>query len=140
MLLTITIPGRPPSLNSMYVTSKCGRYRFLSKEATTYKSYAQRTLRGLSFEYNKKENALDLEMYVYLRNVTTKKGAISEKSGDLDGFFKGPIDCLFKALKIDDSAICKITAFKLEAEEEKVVMILRTMPLSDVTANLTRLQ
>lgn len=115
MILTITIPGKTPNLNSLYVTSKCGRYRFLSKEAQTYKTHG-----------------LEVEAYFYIRNIFTKTGSISEKSGDIDGFLKCSIDAIFANLEIDDSAICKLTVYKLESDQDMSTFLISPMLLKSV--------
>lgn len=132
MILTITIPGKTPNLNSLYVTSKCGRYRFLSKEAQTYKTQVKKIMNGVKFEIDKKTHGLEVEAYFYIRNIFTKTGSISEKSGDIDGFLKCSIDAIFANLEIDDSAICKLTVYKLESDQDMSTFLISPMLLKSV--------
>lgn len=132
MILTITIPGKTPNLNSLYVTSKCGRYRFLSKEAQTYKTQVKKIMNDVKFEIDKKTHGLEVEAYFYIRNIFTKTGSISEKSGDIDGFLKCSIDAIFANLEIDDSAICKLTVYKLESDQDMSTFLISPMLLKSV--------
>lgn len=139
MILTITIPGKTPNLNSLYVTSKCGRYRFLSKEAQTYKTQVKKIMNGVKFEIDKKTHGLEVEAYFYIRNIFTKtgsnsekSGSNSEKSGDIDGFLKCSIDAIFANLEIDDSAICKLTVYKLESDQDMSTFLISPMLLKSV--------
>ncbi len=129
MIATFTIPMRPPSLNNMYVSSRCGKRRHLSREAVKFKNFAKYHIAN-EFKYDEKKYALEVEIYFYLKNVFTKDGKISKTSKDYDGMIKCVQDVIFDIIKIDDSQVCKATIFKIDALEDCVVYILKTMPLT----------
>lgn len=89
-------------------------------------------MNGVKFEIDKKTHGLEVEAYFYIRNIFTKTGSISEKSGDIDGFLKCSIDAIFANLEIDDSAICKLTVYKLESDQDMSTFLISPMLLKSV--------
>ena len=134
MISTFTIPGRPPSINNMYVTSRFG-HRHLSKKATDFKKLVKNYVKD-KFIYDSDRYAIETEIYFYLTKVITRNGRISKTSCDLDGIVKAVQDSVFDQIGVDDSQICKSTLYKIDSEEDKTVFIIKTIPITLVKNQL----
>jgi Holliday junction resolvase RusA-like endonuclease len=131
MIATYTIPMRAPSVNGLYISKYKGRGKTISKEGLKFKNFVKYHV-TTDFTYDKTTHALEVEIFFYIKDLFTKTKVktISDRSGDLDNFLKVSIDSVFSCLGINDSQICKITTQKLEAENDCIVFILKTFPLS----------
>ena len=123
MMLEITYPMLPPSLNSSYATNfKTGK-RFPSKELTFIKKnfvklakfevYGQNTIYPLN-EFCKEIEGKKLCLVIILNmrhdQLYTKKGTI--KKFDCSNRIKAIEDCICKFLEIDDSVIFRVAVEK----------------------------
>ena len=133
MLLTFTIPGKPTSTNSLYGNSMYGGRR-INPKAQAYKNTVTRIVResGVNLEINPMKEYIEIEYYFYLKGLVTSKGSISKTVGDDDNFRKALTDAMFKALKIDDSLICKSTSFKIPGDEDKTIVIIKTTKIANL--------
>lgn len=124
-MITITIPGKPPTLNNAYSSARHGR-RFLVKSARDYKKMVSLIVRGKKLVFDESDEFISVEIYFYLKDLITKKGRISKTSSDWDGLCKIIQDAVFDELGVDDSLICHAIVKKLPGPEDKTVMIIRS--------------
>lgn len=129
MIATFTIPMRAPSVNGLYINRRGGKGKILSKEGLKFKNFVKYYVSS-GFTYDKSKYALEIEVYFYLKGVLTKDGNVSDRSTDLDNMLKVSIDSVMSTLEINDSQICKITTYKLEADNDNIVFILKTFPIA----------
>lgn len=129
MILTITIPGKPPTFNNAYSSGFKGK-RFMVKPAKDFKKMVSTIVKGKKIKFNDKEQFISVEIYFYLKNMITKSGTVSKTSSDYDGLIKIIQDAVFDELGIDDSLICHAIIKKLPSDKDQTVMIIRAHSLS----------
>ena len=128
MIATFTIPMRPPSVNGMYISKYRGG-KILSPAGKKFKNFVKYHV-NTEFQYDKTTHTLEAEIFFYLNGLFTKSKTVSNTCLDIDNGVKIAIDSIFECLEINDSQICKLTVQKLEANQDCIVFILKTMPLS----------
>lgn len=115
--LEFTIPGHPPSINSLYATFR-GR-RIKSREGHKWEGFSLIFVRRAALEAygtfrleDLKGRPLRMEIAFYRPTWKAKNGNI--KRWDVDGHLKCLIDSSLTALNLDDSAILELRASKIE--------------------------
>jgi len=112
---------KPVSANHRLKRTRTGR-TYKSKEAINFEAHvsmqtSQQRADIFEFEthYSPYEHILcaHINIYVPKSKLITRKGCVNQKSLDIDNCFKQTIDSVFKCFdKLDDSAICQLSAFK----------------------------
>jgi len=119
--MIIELDSIPPSLNKMYMT--CGRYRDLSPEARKWKEKTLIQLNGLKTPEEFLEAKLKVQVAFYSPSWHCRNGSIRKR--DCSNYEKATMDAIFSSLEgLDDKQIWEITLRKVEAEQEKVSVLI----------------
>ena len=125
--LEFTLPGWPPSLNSMYITLWEQRKRVLSPEARSFKQKAVSHLTTEFFqqisEFEGDENCIYTFHASFYGNWFTRPGAKSKyKKRDVFNMGKLLEDVVAEILGIDDSANFRIVLDKVDSPEQLTII------------------
>ena len=104
---------------TMYKTAKAKEFeKLLDGRLSQY----QDEIDEFNNHYDPEKHYLSISFRFYIPVMKKDGKAISQKSGDLDGYLKYTQDCIFKRLKPDDSSICTLSASKIHSEKYKIVV------------------
>lgn len=121
-IITHFFDCKPLTLNQAFITLRNGRRARSSKYELFKKTIEKRLnlieLEDFSDTFNQSKHALKMTMIVYLKDLYTKKGTISQKSGDIDNFTKCINDIIFKNTNLDDSYITELHISKNQGDKD----------------------
>ena len=128
MKIELFIKGRPLSLNKAYKTLPNGR-RAKSQHYTEFQRHLERsinqnTLRPFKDAFDSSIHELKLTMIIYISDLYTKQGRVSELSGDCDNYVKVVNDFVFKQMGVDDCLITDLRVTKNQGREDCFLYIL----------------
>ena len=141
MKIEIEIPGIKPLLsNHATKISTRGKHatKYKTDEAKEFEAYVTAYLSTKMYlfkdfiqHYDKTKHYAMVDFRFYLP-IFTKKGLISEKSGDWDGFIKYTQDAIFDSLGIDDSQIIGGSSIKIHSKDYNIYASVTLKNLSTI--------
>lgn len=118
-MITVRVPCLPPTTNNAFVT--VGNRRMLSRDASAFKDLVRWTMLANHERRIPIKGLVEVSLTFYSQRWRIKDGR--PRKADVSNLEKLLVDAVFEHLRMDDSAIWKLTLRKLDGPEESVIRI-----------------